>query len=141
MLAAEARITGRRRRYPVTPRPKPKDPLMATLLAIIAICVALAGLFFATEALKKVDAKNEELIKVHVTEIRKQIGDIKSTLADVEKSVAQAETDLKAAKNHGQALKQIEKDIYEIRDHLVAIDQALPSEKRLRNVVAQRQGG
>lgn len=86
---------------------------IGTVVGILAMVVALAGVFYSSVAMKKVDENNEMFIRAKVAPVAEELREVKTNVATLKKDIEKLAADLEGFKPMREeietALNQIER--------------------------------
>ena len=105
---------------------------IAEILGLFAFGIALIALWMVSDVLKKVELRNEQIVKTHIQPLRREVNDIDDKLQKLAKVVAAGETRQKAT--DGAAAEQIiafETQLKTIASEIQALDQSIPKQYRI----------
>lgn len=108
----------------------------ATIIAVLAMGVALVALWLVSDVIKKVESQNEKFVQAHISSIRDEIRSTDRALAKAVKAVKVLTegTDVtdKRINAHTTDFDNVRSRIAKIADELEQLDRSIPQRYRAR---------
>ena len=95
-----------------------------------ALVVALLAVWLATEAAKKVGSQNEELVKVHISGVKKGLQESNKAIKGLGERLATLEKEIKTLNKAGEAVPALKGEMEKIKSELSALDSSIPENIR-----------
>lgn len=110
----------------------------STVIAILAIGIALVALWLVSDILKKVEGQNEKFLRAHIAALREEIRDTDRSIAKVAKGVAalhEGHTAFdKRFNEHTADIEAVRGQIAKVAENLDFLDRSIPQRFRVRVV-------
>jgi len=110
----------------------------STVIAILAIGIALVALWLVSDILKKVEGQNEKFLRAHIATLREEIRDTDRSVAKVSKAIAlinEANTTVdKRLTGHASDVEGLIGKIAKVAEDLDYLDRSIPQRLRVRVV-------
>ena len=103
---------------------------MSMVVGGFALVVALVAVWLATEAAKKVGSQNEELVKVHISGVKKSLQESNKAIKGLGERLATLEKEIKTLNKAGEAVPALKGEMEKIKSELSALDSSIPENIR-----------
>lgn len=87
-------------------------------LGAIAIVISLTALWFAAEALRRLDTRGDGMIRPHLRSLKVRLSETNARISDLEARLAQAENRLTATRMESRAARDLAEETRSIRHGL-----------------------
>ena len=105
---------------------------MGMVIGVFALVVALVGVWLATEAAKKVESKNEELVKIHISGVKKGLRESNKAIKGLSERLMILEKEIQVLNKAGEAVPALKGEMEKLRSELSALDSSIPEQFRVR---------
>ncbi len=105
---------------------------MSMVVGGFALVVALVAVWLATEAAKKVGSQNEELVKVHISGVKKGLQESNKAIKVLGERLVALEKEIKTLNKAGEAVPALKGEMEKIKSELSALDSSIPEKFRAR---------
>ena len=105
---------------------------MGMVVSVFALVVALVAVWLATEAAKKVESQNEELVKVHISGVKKGLRESNKAIKDLGERLTILEKEIQFLNKAGEAVPALKGEMEKLRSELSALDSSIPEQFRAR---------
>ena len=105
---------------------------MGMVVSRFALVVALLAVWLATEAAKKVGSQNEEIVKVHISGVKKGLQESNRAIKDMGDRLMVLEKEIKVLNKAGDAVPALKGEMEKLRSELSALDSSIPEKFRAR---------
>lgn len=117
---------------------------LATIVAGLALFVALMALWLTSDMMKKVENQNEKFVRAHIKSLRDEIRELDTSLGKVTRSVRALEEVRggvdKRINEHTLAIDDLRPRIAKVAEDLEVLDRSIPPRYRARVVPAKEEG-
>jgi len=108
----------------------------ATIIAVLAFCIAMTALWLVSDVIKKVEGQNEKFVKAHISVLREEMREMDKNVHKVAHAIATSTTqsaDLDGRLNdHTKLLDGLKSRTAEVSQHLQDLDNSIPQRFRAR---------
>ncbi|MFC1673543.1 hypothetical protein ACFL12_05245 [Pseudomonadota bacterium] len=110
----------------------------ATILALLAFCIAMVALWLTSDIIKKVENQNEKFVRAHIKSLRDEIRDVEKGLAKLVKRVASADESIattdKRLNDHTKDIDGLRSRLAALSEEMETLDHSIPQRYRTRVV-------
>lgn len=105
---------------------------MDMVIGGFALVVALVAVWLATEAAKRVGSQSEEIIKVHIGGVKKDLAESNKAIKGLGKRLMILEKEIQTLNRAGEAVVVLKGEMEKIKSELSALDSSIPEKFRVR---------
>ncbi len=103
---------------------------MGMVVGGFALVVALVEVWLATEAAKKVGSQNEELVKVHISGVKKGLQESNKAIKVLGERLKILEKEIQTLNRAREAVPVLKGEMVKLRSELSALDSSIPENIR-----------
>lgn len=105
---------------------------MDMVIGGFALVVALVAVWLATETAKKVGSQSEEIIKVHIGGVKKDLAESNKAMKGLGKRLMILEKEIQTLNRTGETVVVLKGEMEKIKSGLSALDSSIPEKFRVR---------